>query len=244
MLIAADANVGHTARTGDTALHKAAAAGSTECIKLLLRASADVNATNQAGLTPLHLAAKAEHLDAATIILKRWPSVRCSVDLSHVAMDSLYSHVLPCPAQALVVDTTSEMLAEAMRKQSQCWLKAEDTLSGAIESECLPWVQKHCGDMTQSEVAAVLENAPPIESLQDGGGAAEVWFTLGCRAGNLPFAVGTALIGNLAGAVDVACARGSFPVEVSATDRSSAMEILAHYSNDPLRAEVNGLVLH
>jgi hypothetical protein len=140
-----------------------------------------------------------------------------------------------------VVDTPSEPLKEVMRKQSQLWLQAEDTLLGAIEAACLPWVLKHCAVLDQHSVAAMLQSAPDLEEFATSDAVAEVWFTLACCAGDLPFAVRTAVAGNLAAAVDAACTRGDLPATVAESDMASAREALANHSGDLSRAEVSSL---
>lgn len=70
LLIEGGADVSYAPKHSRTALHQAAAIGSTECTKLLLQANANANATDTRQETPLHYAAKQGHADILKILLE------------------------------------------------------------------------------------------------------------------------------------------------------------------------------
>src|SRR5262249_54726430 len=60
---------------GGTALHAAAAGGSTAMVRALLDAGADVNAEEENGRTPLHVAATNRRKEVAALLLARGAKV-------------------------------------------------------------------------------------------------------------------------------------------------------------------------
>ncbi len=69
-LLAAGADANVRQQSGWTALHSAAARGSIELIKLLIRHNADRDAKNDDGKTPYDLAIEKGHAEAAKLLLK------------------------------------------------------------------------------------------------------------------------------------------------------------------------------
>ena len=55
---------------GDTALHRAAARGQVEAVRLLVKRGADVNAVDDEGTTPLILASYRGHVEVAKLLLQ------------------------------------------------------------------------------------------------------------------------------------------------------------------------------
>ena len=55
--------------SGETALHKAAARGNSECVKLLVQRGASVNLADKQGRTPLFLSWEKEHFECHTLML-------------------------------------------------------------------------------------------------------------------------------------------------------------------------------
>mmetsp|Transcript_2245 Transcript_2245/g.5049 ORF Transcript_2245/g.5049 Transcript_2245/m.5049 type:complete len:350 (+) Transcript_2245:62-1111(+) len=127
---------------GRRALHVAAAAGSSECILVLLEYKANVNDLDHNGMTPMKLAMKAKHVDAAKELAMAGAEVPAEIDVPGLAqalreakIEKLTTELRACAelafnAEDLAVADT--MVWKAMREHQRLLRAREEQKAGAL----------------------------------------------------------------------------------------------------------------